>query len=172
MRAGRFDILVETGAAYVRAAKLMKPDTAIPASTVAADSYVYVDGWPRPVYSVTAQPNGSVEIAFGQGLWSDERIIVAASALVQPAVPLEIVAAEAAFHVSVEPSIDPPLNESIPVVIAADGLSLEIDMDPAYTLALRPLVGAHSWDLFAQTAEWDWQRVLEGTFVVVEGDAR
>jgi hypothetical protein len=168
MRAGRFDILVETGAAYVRAAKLMRPDTGIPASTVTPGDYVYVDGWPRPVYSVTAPSNGRVTIAFDKGLWSDLSLTVDGNALVQPAVPMFITDAQAAFHVAADPPVDMP----IPVIVAPDRLSCEIDMDPIFTAALSPNVGAHSWDMFAQTAEWDWQRVLEGTFVIVEGDAR
>jgi hypothetical protein len=175
MRAGRFDIVVETGAAYTRAVQVMSPLAGIPASTVAPDSYVYLDGWPRSVYSVDTV-NGKTTIAFGQGLWSDERLTVDQSALVQPAEPVVITDAQAGFYVPlptqpIEPP-DPPIDTVIPVIIAADGLSLEIDMGADLTATYAPLVGAHSWDLFAQTAAWDWQRVLEGTFVIVKGDAR
>ena len=167
MRAGRYDITIETGTLFSREVRWLEPTAAIPASTVVVGQRIYLSGWPMTVYSVTPLANNQIRIIFGHGLWNDPTVQVDAAALVVPAIPLEILDATAVFHVQ---ETEPPEDVLIPVTVAVDGMTAILELDSATDLSAY--AGAHSWDLYLQSAEYDWQRVLEGTATIIQGDAR
>jgi hypothetical protein len=168
VRAGRFDIVVPTGALWTRDVQCLQPDTPIEAQAVTAGQRVFVDGYPMKVYSVTTT-NGQTTIMFNEGLYTDPSLKVTATARVVPSKPVPIVEAEAAFHVDTD---TPPDTIEIDATISVDSLTATLTIDAQTSASYEPYVGAHSWDCYLRTAEWDWQRVLEGTMTVLDGDTR
>lgn len=178
MRAGNLDVFVETGALWTRDVTVLSPGTPVEAQAVTPGQYVFVDSTPMLVYSVSLpSSSGKVTITFGRGLYSDIRLTVDATAMVIPAIKTVIVEAEASWRY--EPITDPQINPlgsgqkmPIPIVIASDGLSMTLTLDADTTAGYAGIAGAYSWDCYVRTAEWDWQRILEGTFTVTKGDTR
>lgn len=174
MRAGRFNITIETGAEWTRIVQLYRPDTPIPAADVVPDTRVFYKGSPALVYSVDVA-NGTTTIQFGHGLWDDPRISVNSTANVVPAVVDPIINAEAMF--TYYPSavyVDPrdQVSVQIPITVEPDGSLATMLLTSDETAALAPMVGASSWDLYADTSRWSWQRILEGTLTIIKGDTR
>lgn len=171
MRAGRYDIVLETGARWERSFQWLEPTAAIPASAVPVGERVYVDGWPQKVYAVEPLANGQVRFLFGHGLWNDLVLTVSSTALVVPAEPIPMVAVAAAIYAKTDPeSIVEEIP--IPVVIEPGNLSATLLLDADTTVGLASIEGAHSWDCYAQAAGYDWQRIIEGIVTVIDGDAR
>lgn len=173
MRAGRLDIVVETGAWWSRVVQLLTPGTPVPASTAAPASRYYVDGWPLQLYATESLSGSRVRLRFGHGVYSDVSLTVDADAGIQQAVPMVVVEAAASFTVDatdVDTGEPVPTSVAIPTTVAADGTSVLAQLDPTETGALADMAGSYSWDLYARTAEWDWQRIVEGTMVIVRGD--
>lgn len=169
MRAGRLDVLVETGARWVRDVQLVAPGTPTVVAAMTPGGRYYMDGVPVRVHAVRELGNGTCRVELADGLYGDPVLTLPADALVAPAVPVAAVEATAAFSY---PDGDTLASTPIPVTISADGSTLTLALDAAATSALADSVGAYSWDLYVRTAEFDWQRTLEGTFTVVKGDAR
>lgn len=171
MRAGRCDIVVETGARWERDFQWVEPAVAVPASTVLIGERIYVDSVPLKVYSIEPLNSGLVRFTFGHGLWNDPTITVSSTALVVPAEPITMDAVEAAIHATLDPEAGP---DTIPIVatLSADKLSCGLLLDADTTTTFDAIVGAHSWDVYAQAPGYDWQRILEGTATIIDGDAR
>ena len=170
MRAGRLDLVIETGAAWSREVQVLTPGQPVAASTVSAGTRVYLDHVPVRVASVTPNPNGSVTWALGDGLYSDPVRTLPGTALVAPAELVEVLEAAAAFRAIPEVAPRDTVAVEIPVSVSLDGSSVILAYGADET-ALIP-AEAYSWDLYVRTAEWDWTRALEGTLTVIEGDAR
>lgn len=174
MRAARYDIVVETGAYFVRQIQCLTPGQPILCEDAIVGERYYVDGTPLVLYSVEQVSGGRVRLTFNKGLYDDPSIVAPASTNIYPAEAVAILDMEASFS---WPQTDVDGNETlakvdIPVVIAADSMSASLEIDAATTTGWNIYEGAHSWDCYAQTPEWDWQRILEGTLSVICGDTR
>lgn len=175
MRAGTLDIVVQTGAEWRRVIACMRPDDAIRVDAVTPGQRVFVDGAPLLVHAVTPAPGGRTTIAFGRGLIGDPVMTFLSSSFVAPAVPVELLAVEAAYaYVIHDDDTDEDLLIAVPIPgdIAGDGLSVTLALDADTTATMTDIPGSVSWDCYTLTAEWDWQRVLEGTLTTIQGDAR
>jgi hypothetical protein len=174
MRAGRFDIVIVTGSQWSRQVQLYRPDTPIEAQAVVTGSRVFYKRAPALVHSAVTV-NAWTTIQFGHGLWTDPFVKVEREALVVPALPDPTLAGAASFTfypqtVYVDPRSD-SVNVGIPVTVNADG-SATLAYAADETASFADMVGASSWDMYAQTGRWDWQRILEGTLTIVKGDTR
>jgi hypothetical protein len=172
VRASTLDIVVQTGALWTRDVQLFKPDAPVAVQAVTPGSRVFVDGVPLLVHTVTPVPGGRTTLAFGHGLINDAVATFPSTALIAPAVPVELVAVEAAYTAMVVD--EPGYVESVPIPasVAPDGLTATLELDADTTALMGDYEGTHSWDCYALTLEWDWQRILEGTLTVIRGDAR
>ena len=174
MRAGNLDIVIETGAYWSREIQVVAPDQPIEAHEAIIGERYYVDGRPLELYSIEPASGGRVRLTFNKGLYSDPSLLITSTANITPAVPVEILAMEASFSVA---GVDVDGNETlaqvpIPVEIAPDSFSGRLSVDAVTTATWWEYEGAHSWDCYAQSAAWDWQRILEGTLTVICGDTR
>lgn len=168
----RCDVTVATGAAWSLPYVRYAPGPPVAASAVSAGDMVYVDGVPLLVASVRAE-GVRVVLTFGSGLYDDRRLTLVYDDLIAPAVPVPILDAVAAWAAT--PMVNPldglaPVG--IPVTIEADGYTVTVGLTADETASLAPDAGAHSWDLYVQTDDEDWQRALEGTLTIVRGEAR
>jgi hypothetical protein len=164
---------VETGSWWSRTVRLLTPGTPVPASAAVPGLRYYVDGWPLQLYSTESLSGNRVRLRFGHGVYSDVSLTVDSDAGIQQAVPMVVVEAAASFTVdAVDADTGEPVPSavSLPTSVAADGTSVLVQLDPTETAALAVLEGSYSWDLYARTVEWDWQRIVEGTMVIVRGD--
>ena len=179
MRAARCDVYVETGAKWVKAVQVMTDGAPVRADEIVVGQRVFLEGYPLPVAKVTRLNQYEIQLKFGQGRYGDPVVIAGPDDEFTTAVPAVIVDAIAAFRLTAEPypsqPIWPPVDPEpipIPVEIAGDGLTVTMTIDAEVSSTWDTIAGSYSWDLFVQTAEWDWSRILEGTFVVMAGDAR
>lgn len=172
MRAAHRDWIIERGATARLAFQLYQPSTStIAAADLIAGDYVMLDSRVETVYSVTPL-NGSVELRFGGGNWSDPVVTVKADATFQLAQLQALTAVRAGYEYD------------YPVVVADDGtvtggplvvpISAGIQEDGNVVLTLTDTEtwalpdGTGQWDCFVQQdVSGDWLRVLEGQFSAV-----
>lgn len=173
MRAGNLDIVVETGTLMSRDVQVHVPGPPVEAQTVTVGQRLFVDRVPQLVHAADTAA-GWTTFRFGRGLYSDPRLTVTATALVVPAVPTVVVDAIAAYSMETIDLDGIPVVETVPITttIAGDGLTVTLTVTADESEVWHDRAGAHSWDLYVQTAVWDWQRVLEGTLTVLAGDSR
>ena len=180
MRAARYDIVAETGAAFVRAFSPYMPGALAIARSVVAGDRVYYRGDPLFVYEATlfehpTDPGlSTVSFVFGSGSWFEPRATIPADSMLYPAVPAVVLAAEAGF--TVKDDSDPDLGVievryPLPVSIV-DGHTVKLAMDDDFTRQLVAYEGAWSWDLFVESDLWSWTRLVEGTLSIVKGSGR
>ena len=166
MRAAHYDLLVETGADVARAFDVFMPaDAPITASAVVVGQRIYVDQLPLVVGDMTtirADDGGLwVDLIFGQGLWNDPHIRVAADEKMMPAEPVTPTAAKAATTIN-------GTSTPLPTTISGDRVLLA--MDSVFTDALAASIGAWSWDLYVTSQRLVRTRLVEGTLMVQKGD--
>ena len=179
MRAGRYDITIETGATWSKDIQLMSPQGIVRADAMVVGQRVFLEGYPLQVAKLTRLNPREIQIRFGHGLFGEPVVIAAPDDEFALAVPMVIVDAAAAYRLSYLPFASPPIyppidptSITIPLEIAGDGLSLTMKFSAIETLLMAENAGTYSWDLYAQTVEWEWQRVLEGSFTIIAGDAQ
>jgi len=174
VRAGNLDIVIETGAYWSREIQCVTPDDPIEANDALVGERYYVDGNPLELFSIEQASGGRVRLNFGQGVYSDPSLVVLATAMIVPALPLEIIKMEASFSVADVDVDGVSVYTQVPisVEIAPDSLSGRLSVDSATTASWWEYEGAHSWDCYAQSDAWDWQRILEGTLTIISGDTR
>lgn len=184
MRAARYDLLIETGARLIRSFKACTPGEPVTAATVGPGDRIYYKGSPLYVYSRTEYRHpvdanlDTVTFTFNTGAWYEPTVTIPAHQLVHPAIFTPITSASAGFteitYPVVTPLTGPPPVEAVhplPVTLT-DGFTVTLEMSDAQTAELRDKEGAWSWDLYAQTAAWQWVRLVEGTLSIVGGSGR
>jgi hypothetical protein len=175
VRAQRLDVEIVTGAAWTRDVQLVTPGPPVAVETLTPGGRYYVAGMPVRVASV-AVAAGRVDVALGDGLYGEPVLSIPVGALLEPAVPVAALTAEAGFAYPVPGATedDPPTMDVMPIsaTISADGFTITLALDDTETAALADDVGAYSWDVFAETAEFGWRRIIEGTLTIMAGDAR
>lgn len=168
MRAAHYDLTLETGVDFARAFEMWQPTgTLITAADVVPGQRIYLDGLPQRVHGKTTVTGTDgvawVDLVFGQGAWCDPHLRVLATDMVMPAQPLYPNGAQAAFNLS-------GTKKELPTAINGSVVLVTVNHDES--AALSPAVGAWSWDLFTETDEWGWQRLVEGTLTIVRSEAR
>jgi hypothetical protein len=172
MRAARYDLVVETGAKFTREFGAWVPDLPALARTITPGTRVYYKGDPLNVYSavLTEHPTdhrqSTVALVFNTGAWFEPRVTIPADDLIYPAMPVSVVASEAAFTTIVGVNTD---RVTLPTRVV-DGSTVLLEIPDTDEFA--PYVGAWSWDLYAQTVMWGWQRLVAGTLSVIRGVGR
>lgn len=171
MRAAHKDVIVERGTTWRLAFQLWLPSTTyVAASTLSSGDHIMVDNYVQTVMDVTPI-NGSVQIRFGQGLWSDPALTVKADALVQMAEIDIPTSAHAAYEYDFPFETDAdgvvtggPLIVDIPSFIDTSG-SILLSLDRVTTWALPE--GAGQWDVTLEQSSGEWMRALEGQFSAI-----
>jgi len=191
MRAARYDLLIETGAALVRSFSACTPGEPVPARVVGPGDRIYYKGQPLYVYARTAfthptDPSlNTVTFTFGTGAWYEPTATVPAEGLVYPALKATLLEAVAGFSEFIFPVVSPPIepppdptcvppvevSHPLPVTLA-DQYTAVLDMPDTLTADMRDLEGSWSWDLYARTDAWSWVRLVEGTLSIVGGSGR
>lgn len=165
MRAARYDVAMEAGAECLRVVQLWAPDTTIPVTTLVAGDRMYLDGIPEKVHSVELTP-GAVTIRFRDGLWHQPSIVLAQTDKVMRAKPWLVSDAKAAFGTT------PGSSKIVPTSVNLDGYSVTFGFTADDSNMMAPYEGAHPWDLFVLPDPGEWVRIIEGTWIVLIGQAR
>lgn len=174
MRAALYDLTIETGVDFRRTFTPCTPAEPVPAREVVVGDRVYYKGEPLYVYMTTLHEHptdpslSSVEFLFGSGAWYEPRATVPADGLVYPTYPVTIAEASAGFSVMNEVG---EVRVELPVDVT-DPERVALALDDAATSDLVPYQGSWSWDLYARTDAWGWQRLVEGTLSVLKGSGR
>jgi hypothetical protein len=172
MRAAHKDAVIERGTTWRLAFQLWLPsNTFVAASTLTPGDHIMVDAYVQTVLDVTPI-NGSVQIRFGQGLWSDPALTMKADALVQMAALDAPLSVHAAYEYDYPFITDPdgivtggPLVVEIPSFVDESG-SILLTLDRYATWALPD--GAGQWDVTVEQSSGDWLRALEGQFSAIQ----
>lgn len=168
MKTVRADIGVVTGAQWTCDVQLVEQGTPVAVEAVTPGGMYYVHGLTLTVHSVRDLGNGWHELVFEPGTYGAPTVQYPTGALIAPADPVPALEAVAKF--AAEPVATPYEPVEIPTSISGDGSTVTLTL-PADITATMP-AGAYSWDLYVRTTRWDWQRVVQGTLSVVDGDAR
>lgn len=161
MRAAHRDAIIERGTTWRLAFQVWAPSTTTQAaSTLVPGDHVVVKGAVQVVYSNTPI-NGTVELRFGQGLWSDAKLVVKATELFQMAAQVAPSAVRAGYEYDYDSG---PYTVEIESAIAEDG-TVVLTITDANTWLLPD--GCGQWDLSVQQSSGDWLRALEGQFSAI-----
>lgn len=171
MRAAHKDAVIERGTTWRLAFQLWVPSsTLVAAAELVAGMHIMVDGLVQTVMDATPV-NGSVQIRFGQGLWSDPVLTVKADAIFQEAQLDSPLTVHAAYQYDYPPvaaddgtTSGGPLIVDIPAFVSEDG-SVLLTLDQYATWALPD--GAGVWDVTVQQSTGDWMRPLEGQWSAI-----
>lgn len=183
MRAARYDLLIETGARLIRSFRAYTPGEPVPARVVGPGDRIYYKDQPLYVYARTEfhHPTDpaldTVTFTFNTGAWYEPTATIPAAHLVYPAIPTPISGASAGFSEFpppvVNPQTPPPPETLTPLpVTMLDAYTIVLELSDEETAAMRGKEGAWSWDLYADTAAWQWVRLVEGTLSIVGGSGR
>jgi len=117
-----------------------------------------------------------VKLRCGRGTAYDISISLGNTSPVLPAIAVVILNVEAAWtYAPLDPVVNPLSDQQvipIPASVSADGLTATLEVDADETAGYADMAGAYSWDAYAETAEFGWQRICEGTWTIIKGDSR